>query len=192
MLDVLLLLISAVLVNNLVLAQFLGLCPFIGVTQRTDDSLSMGLATAFVMTLGASVSHALHALVLVPLGLEALKLIVFIFVIATLVSIVEIAIRRLSPVLYQVLGIYLPLITTNCAVLGVVLIGLRDELGFADTVLYSCGAALGFALVMAVFAGLRERLAEHALPAPFRGAPIVLITAGILSLAFMGFQGLGS
>jgi electron transport complex protein RnfA len=192
MLDVLLLLISAVLVNNLVLAQFLGLCPFVGVTQRTDDALSMGLATAFVMTLGAAVSYLLQHYVLVPFGLEALRLIVFIFVIATLVAIVEIVIRQFSPVLHQVLGIYLPLITTNCAVLGVVLISLRDELGFVDTLLYATGAAAGFTLVMAIFAGLRERLAPNRIPAPFRGAPIVLVTAGILSLAFMGFAGIGS
>lgn len=192
MLDVFLLLISAVLVNNLVLVQFLGLCPFVGVTQRSDDAISMGLATAFVMTMGAAVSYVLYTFVLVPLGMASLKLIIFIFVIACLVSLVEIVIRHFAPVLHQVLGIYLPLITTNCAVLGVILIGMRDNLDFAHTVLYAVGAAGGFTLVMAIFAGLRERLAEQRIPAAFRGAPIVLVTAGILSLAFMGFQGLGA
>ncbi len=192
MFDVFLLLISAVLVNNLVLVQFLGLCPFVGVTQRSDDAISMGLATAFVMTMGAAVSYVLYTFVLVPLEMASLKLIVFIFVIASLVSLVEIAIRHVSPVLHQVLGIYLPLITTNCAVLGVILIGMRDDLDFAHTVLYAVGAAAGFTLVMAIFAGLRDRLAEQRIPAAFRGAPIVLVTAGILSLAFMGFQGLGA
>lgn len=191
MADLPLLLISAVLVNNLVLAQFLGLCPFVGVTRRTDDALAMGVATAFVMALGAAISYSLYTWVLLPLDLAALRLILFIFVIASLVTVVELAIRRFSPALHRVLGIYLPLITTNCAVLGVVLIVLRDELDFVRSVLYATAAAVGFTLVMAVFAALRERLIEQRIPAPFRGAPIVLVTAGVLSLAFMGFQGIG-
>jgi len=174
-----------------VLVQFLGLCPFVGVTRRLDDAFAMGLATALVMTLAAAICHLLERLVLVPLALEAFSLIVYIFVIAALVQSVELLIRAVSPLLHQVLGIYLPLITTNCAVLGLVLLARREVLGFFDTLVYAAGVAVGFTLVMTVFAALRERFAESRIPAPFRGAPLVLITAGLLSLAFMGFQGIG-
>jgi len=191
MVDSLLLLVSAVLVNNFVLVQFLGLCPFVGVSRRLDDAIAMGLATALVMTLAAAICHVLDRFVLEPYGLEAFSIIVFIFVVASLVQGVELMIRVVSPLLHQVLGIYLPLITTNCAVLGLVLLGQRAALGFFDALIHATGAAIGFTFVMSVFAALRERFAETRVPAAFRGAPLVLITAGLMSLAFMGFQGIG-
>jgi len=192
MADTLLLFVSAVLVNNFVLAQFLGLCPFVGVSRRLPDAFAMGLATSFVMALAAAICHLLDRYVLVPLGLEIFSIVTFIFVVASLVQLVERVLRATSPLLHEVLGIYLPLITTNCAVLGLVLITQRDGLGFADTVVYAIGAAAGFTLVIAMFAALREQFAHARVPAPFRGSPLVLVTAGILALAFMGFKGVGS
>ena len=189
--DIALLALGAIVVNNFVLTQFLGLCPFVGASRHTGDAISMGLATAFVLTVGAGAGHLVHHHVLVPLGLEYLRIVVFMVIIAALVQFTEIAIRHASPLLHQVLGIYLPLITTNCAVLAVVLLALDDGLSFLETLVFAVGAAAGFALVMALFAALRERLIEERIPLAFRGAPIVLITAGILSLAFMGFGGIG-
>jgi Na+-translocating ferredoxin:NAD+ oxidoreductase subunit A len=192
MTELLLILIGAMLVNNFVLVQFLGLCPFVGVSGRLDNALAMGTATTFVLTLSASVSYLLYHLVLIPLGLEYLRIISFIVVIAALVQLTEIYVRATSPVLYQALGIYLPLITTNCAVLGVALLALNLELGLLATVLYAAGAAAGFTLVLALFAALRERINTARIPQPFAGAPITLITAGLMALGFMGFQGMGS
>jgi electron transport complex protein RnfA len=191
MADTLLLLVGAVLVNNFVLVQFLGLCPFVGVSRRLPDALAMGLATSFVMACAAAVCHLLDRYVLQPRDLGVFSIVVFVFVIAALVQFVERMLRATSPLLHEVLGLYLPLITTNCAVLGLVLLVQRDGLSLADTLVFAVGAAAGFTLVMALFAALRERLAEHRIPAPFRGAPVVLVTAGILALAFMGFQGVG-
>jgi len=182
--------VGALLVNNFVLAQFLGLCPFMGVTAQYRPALAMGLATTFVLTLSAATAHVLHACLLAPLGLEFLRIIVFIVVIASVVQLTERLLRHTSPLLHQVLGIYLPLITTNCAVLGVALLAIAQELTFVRTVVYSIGAAAGFSLVMALFAALRERLAHASVPAPFQGPPIALVTAGILSMAFMGFAGM--
>jgi len=191
MVDTLLLFVSAVLVNNFVLAQFLGLCPFVGVSRRLPDAFAMGLATAFVMALAAVICHLLDRYVLQPYGLEVFSIVVFIFVVAALVQLVERVLRATSPLLHEVLGIYLPLITTNCAVLGLVLLTQRDGLSLASTVIVAVGAAAGFTLVIAMFAALREQFAESRVPAPFRGAPLVLVTAGILALAFMGFKGVG-
>ncbi len=186
-----LILIGALLVNNFVLAQFLGLCPFIGVSGNYDAAVAMGFATTFVLTLAASLSHLAYHWVLVPLDLTYLNVIVFIVIIAAVVQLTEAFLRNLSPLLHQVLGIYLPLITTNCAVLGVALLALSQSLTFVQTLVYSIGAALGFTLVLVLFAALRERLEHARVPRPFRGAPITLISAGILSLAFLGFAGLG-
>ena len=182
--------VGALLVNNFVLAQFLGLCPFLGVTGQYRPAVAMGMATAFVLTLSAATANVLHTYLLAPLGLEFLRIIVFIVVIASMVQLTERVLRSTSPLLHQVLGIYLPLITTNCAVLGVALLAIAQDLTFARTVVYSLGAAAGFSLVMALFAALRERLDHASVPAPFQGAPIALVTAGILSMAFMGFAGL--
>ena len=192
MLDLGLIFVAAVLVNNFVLTQFLGLCPFVGVTGRLDNAIAMGAATAFVLTLSAAVTHLLEHLVLVPLELEYLRVLTFIVIIASLVQLTEITIRAISPLLHQVLGIYLPLITTNCAVLGVALLSLGQGLDFVDTLVYAFGASVGFTLVMVLFAAMREQLVEARLPVAFRGAPIVLLSAGLLSLAFMGFRGIGS
>lgn len=185
-----LILIGALLVNNFVLVQFLGLCPFMGVSSRYPPALAMGLATAFVLTLSAALSHALYHFLLVPLDLVFLRIIVFITVIASVVQFTERVIRSAHPLLYEVLGIYLPLITSNCAVLAVALLAVGQELTFLATLVYSCGAAAGFALVMLLFAALRERLEHASVPAAFRGAPIALVTAGILSLGFVGFAGM--
>ncbi|MEQ8485401.1 MAG: electron transport complex subunit RsxA [Pseudomonadales bacterium] len=188
--ELFLIVVGALLVNNFVLAQFLGLCPFMGVTGQYQPALAMGLATAFVLTTSAAAAHLLHHAVLAPLDLEFLRIIVFIVVIAGVVQLTERVLRANSPLLHQVLGIYLPLITSNCAVLAVALLALGMELGFLQTVTYALGAAGGFSLVMVLFAALRERLDHAPVPGPFRGAPVALISAGILSLAFMGFAGM--
>ena len=188
--DPALILIGALLVNNFVLAQFLGLCPFIGASGNYEGAVAMGLATTFVLTLAAGSSWLLYHGLLVPLGLEYLKIIVFIVVIAGIVQLTELYLASVSPLLNQVLGIYLPLITSNCAVLGVALLALQMRLNFSETLIYSVGAAAGFTLVITLFAAIRERIDHARLPAAFRGAPITLITAGILSLAFMGFSGM--
>ena len=185
-----LILIGALLVNNFVLAQFLGLCPFMGVTRQYQPAVAMGLATAFVLTTAAAASYVLYHAVLAPLSLEYLRIVVFIVVIASVVQLTERVLRASHPLLYEVLGIYLPLITSNCAVLAVALLAVGRDLAFIETVVYAMGAALGFSLVMVLFAALRERLDQAPVPGPFRGVPVALITAGILSLGFMGFAGL--
>ncbi|MCP4934915.1 MAG: electron transport complex subunit RsxA [bacterium] len=186
----LLILLSTVLVNNVVLVKFLGLCPFMGVSNRFAGAIGMGLATTFVLTLSAALSWLLETYFLRPLGLDFLRLVTFILVIAAIVQFTEIAIRRISPILYQVLGVYLPLITTNCAVLGVALLNLNQGHNFTQSLLYGFGSAIGFTLVMVMFAGIRERLELNDVPLAFKGAPIGFITAGMLSMAFMGFSGL--
>ncbi len=185
-----LILVGALLVNNFVLAQFLGLCPFIGASGSYQPAVAMGLATTFVLTLSAAASWLLYHWLLVPLGLEYLKIIVFIVAIAGMVQLTELYLASVSPLLNQVLGIYLPLITSNCAVLGVALLALQMSLTFTETLIYAVGAAAGFTLVMVLFAAIRERMDHARVPAAFRGAPITLVTAGILSLAFMGFAGM--
>lgn len=188
--DYLLLILATALVNNVVLVKFLGLCPFMGVSGKLDSALGMSLATTFVLTLAAVAGWLLEHLVLEPLDLGYLRILSFILVIASVVQFTELAVRWISPALYQVLGIFLPLITTNCAVLGVALLNVQEGHGFLESVLYGLGSALGFSLVMVLFAGLRERLALAQVPAAFAGQPIAFVVAGILSLAFMGFAGL--
>lgn len=190
MTDYLLLILGTALVNNVVLVKFLGLCPFMGVSNKLDTALGMGLATTFVLTLAAIASWLLEHMVLMPLNIGFLRILGFILVIATVVQFTEMVIHKTSPVLYQVLGIFLPLITTNCAVLGVALLNIQEQYSFTESLFFGFGSALGFTLVMVIFAGLRERLALMAVPAMFTGTPIAFITAGILSLAFMGFSGL--
>ncbi|OUD13129.1 electron transport complex subunit RsxA [Thioflexithrix psekupsensis] len=188
--EYLLLLVTTVLINNVVLTKFLGLCPFMGVSNKLDTALSMGLATTFVLTLASIASWLLEHWLLVPLGIEFLRILSFILVIAAVVQFTEMVIHKTSPVLYQVLGIFLPLITTNCAVLGVALLTVQDHLTFLQSTVYGFGSAVGFTLVMVIFAGIRERLAVTNVPFAFSGAPIAFITAGLLSMAFIGFSGL--
>jgi len=185
-----LILIGTVLVNNFVLVQFLGLCPFMGVSKKTDAALGMGLATTFVLTLSSVLSYLIYSYLLEPFGLEYLQTIAFIIAIAAVVGFTEMAIHKTSPVLYQVLGIYLPLITTNCAVLGVALLNVTENNNFIESAFFGFGAAVGFTLVMVLFASLRERIDASDVPTPFKGAPIALITAGLMSMAFMGFGGM--
>lgn len=190
MADYLIIIISTVLVNNFVLVKFLGLCPFMGVSKKTDAALGMGLATTFVMTLSSVLSYLIYTYLLEPFNLEFLQTIGFILAIAAVVGFTEMAIHKTSPALYQVLGIYLPLITTNCAVLGVALLNVGEKNTFLESAFYGFGAAVGFTLVMILFASIRERIEYADVPRPFRGAPIALITAGLMSVAFMGFGGL--
>ncbi|MDD5330767.1 MAG: electron transport complex subunit RsxA [Sulfuricella sp.] len=183
-------LIGTVLVNNIVLVKMLGLCPFMGVSKKLDAAVGMGAATAFVLTLASGLSYLVDHHLLIPNDLGYLRTLSFIVVIAAIVQFTEMFIRKSSPVLYQSLGIYLPLITTNCAVLGVPLLNVQENHNFVDSLLYGLGGAVGFALVLALFAAMRERLEGADIPAPFKGSSIAMITAGLLSLAFMGFAGL--
>ena len=185
-----LILISTVLVNNFVLVKFLGLCPFMGVSRKLETATGMGLATTFVLTLSSICSYLVNAYLLMPLGIEYLRTIAFILVIAVVVQFTEMVMRKTSPMLYQVLGIFLPLITTNCAVLGVALLNTQEQHGFVESGLYGFGAAAGFSLVLVLFAAVRERVAAADVPEPLQGSAIALITAGLMSMAFMGFAGL--
>lgn len=188
--ELFLLLIGTVLVNNFVLAKFLGLCPFMGVSRQLDAAYGMAMATGFVLTLSAGLSYLVHRWLLAPMGLEYLRTLAFILVIASVVQFTELVMRRESPRLYRVLGIYLPLITTNCAVLGVALLNVQARHSLFESLVYGFGAALGFGLVLVLFAAMRERLEAADVPESFRGAPIALVTAGMMALAFMGFAGL--
>ncbi len=188
--EYILIIISAIFVNNVVFAQFLGVCPFLGVSNKVSTSMGMGAAVVFVMTIAALVAYLLQYYVLVPLEIEYMQTIVFILVIAALVQMVEIVLKKVSPALYQALGIFLPLITTNCAVLGVAILLVQKELGLAQSVVYSVSTALGFAIALVIFAGIRERLELFDVPKAMKGVPIALVTAGILAMAFMGFSGL--
>lgn len=188
--EYLILLVTTALVNNVVLVKFLGLCPFMGVSKSVDSALGMGMATTFVITLACGATWMLEHWLLQPLGLGYLRILTFILVIAAVVQFVEMVVKKSSPELYQALGIYLPLITTNCAVLGLALINVQEKSGFVKSLLYGFGSAVGFTLVLLIFAGLRERLALARVPASFAGAPISFVLAGLLSLAFMGFAGL--
>ncbi|MES9860405.1 MAG: electron transport complex subunit RsxA [Candidatus Thiodiazotropha sp. LLP2] len=190
--DYILIILSTALVNNVVLVKFLGLCPLMGVSNKLDSALGMGFATTFVLTLAAFASWLLEHFVLQPLDLGFLRILTFILVIAVVVQFTEMVVRKTSPALYQVLGIFLPLITTNCAVLGVALLNVQQENSFLESLLYGFGSALGFTLVLVMFAGLRERLALANVPQVFSGAPIAYVVAGLMSLAFMGFAGLTS
>ena len=188
--EFLLVLVSTILVNNFVLVQFLGLCPFMGVSNKLEAAMGMSLATTFVLTLSSVLSYLTYAYVLVPLDVAYLKTISFILVIAVTVQFTEMVVRKTSPLLYRVLGIFLPLITTNCAVLGVALQNTAKAHNLFQSTLYGFGAAIGFSLVLILFSAMRERLAVADVPTPFRGAAIGMITAGLMSLAFMGFSGL--
>ena len=188
--DYALLLVGAVLVNNFVLVQFLGLCPFMGVSNKLETAMGMSAATTFVLTLASVCSYLTYNYLLEPLGLTYLRTISFILVIAVVVQFTEIVVRKSSPLLHRVLGVYLPLITTNCAVLGVALLNVQQHLNFIGSAVYGFGAAVGFSLVLILFSAIRERVAAADVPVPFRGSAIALVTAGLMSLAFMGFSGL--
>ncbi len=190
MTEFLLLLISTVLVNNFVLVNFLGLCPFMGVSGKLETAIGMSLATTFVLTLASLCSYLVDHYLLVPLDLLYLRTLSFILVIAVVVQFTEMVVHKTSPTLYRLLGIFLPLITTNCAVLGVALLNVNARHNFINSVVYGFGAAVGFSLVLILFAAMRERLAAADVPVPFKGAAIAMITAGLMSLAFMGFTGL--
>lgn len=197
--EILLIIVSAIFVNNIVLAQFLGICPFLGVSNKLSTATGMSAAVCFVITLATLVTYLLNKFLLVPLNLQFLQTIAFILVIAALVQMVEIVLKKVSPSLYQALGIFLPLITTNCAVLGVAITVVTKEftfgqeahlLGLGEAILYAFATSLGYGLAMVLFSGLREHLALNDVPKPFRGVPIALITVGILAMAFMGFSGI--
>ncbi|QLB45219.1 electron transport complex subunit RsxA [Mannheimia pernigra] len=190
MVDYILLVISTALINNFVLVKFLGLCPFMGVSKKVETAIGMGMATTFVLTVASLSAYLVEAYLLVPLNAQFLRTLVFILVIAVIVQLTEMIVHKTSPTLYRLLGIYLPLITTNCAVLGVALLNVNLANNLVESVLYGFSAAAGFSLVLVFFAALRERLAAADVPLPFQGAAIALITAGLMSLAFMGFTGL--
>ena len=183
--------IAAIFVNNIVLSQFLGICPFLGVSKKISTALGMGFAVMFVMTLSAIVTFLIYYKLLVPNNLTFMITVVLILVIASLVQMVEIILKKVSPPLYQALGIFLPLITTNCAVLGVAILAIQKNFGLLSSVCYGLANAMGFTLAIVLFAGLRERMSRTRLPAAVKGAPIALLTAGLLSMAFMGFAGIG-
>lgn len=182
--------IGAVLVNNVVFVRILGLCPFMGVSKKLETAIGMGAATTFVLTLGAGTSYLIDHYLLVPNDLAYLRTLSFIVVIAAIVQLTELVIQKTSPLLHQVLGIYLPLITTNCAVLGVPLLNIANRHNFLESLIFGAASAIGFSLVMVLFAGIRERVDGADVPAPFRGVAISMVTAGLMSLAFMGFAGL--
>lgn len=188
--SLILIILSTALVNNVVLIQFLGICSFLGVSKQMKASLSLGCAVIFVITLSSAVASLLYTYVLVPLELTYLKTIIFILVIAALVQVVEMFIKKKSPAIYNALGIYLPLITTNCAVLGVALTNVQDELNFIQSVTAGFGTAVGFTIAIVLLAGIRSRIDEEAVPKAFRGAPMVLLSAALMSIAFMGFSGI--
>ena len=188
--EYLLLLIGTVFVNNIVLVKFLGLCPFMGVSRKLETAIGMGLATTFVLTLASVCSYLANTYLLAPLGIEYMRIITFILIIAAVVQFTEMVVHKTSPLLYNVLGIFLPLITTNCAVLGVALLNVQETHSFVESAIYGFGAALGFTLVLVLFAAMRERIDAADVPAPLKGSPVALITAGMMSLAFMGFSGL--
>ena len=190
MTEFLLLLIGTVLVNNFVLVKFLGLCPFMGVSSKLETAMGMSMATTFVLTLASATSYLVETYLLAPLGIGYLRTLAFILVIAVVVQFTEMVVHKTSPTLYRLLGIFLPLITTNCAVLGVALLNLTEQHNFMESLIYGFGAAVGFSLVLVLFAAMRERLAAADVPLPFKGGAIAMITAGLMSLAFMGFAGL--
>ncbi len=184
------LIIIAIFVNNVVLVQFLGICPFLGVSTKVSTAAGMSAAVMFVMTLATIVTYVIQQFVLNKLGLGFLQTVTFILVIASLVQMVELVLKKVSPVLYQALGVFLPLITTNCAILGVAILVIKKDFNLVQGVVYSIATAIGFALALVIFAGIRERLEMYDMPKAMKGAPIALVTAGLLSLAFMGFTGM--
>ncbi|MBR4301581.1 MAG: electron transport complex subunit RsxA [Bacteroidales bacterium] len=188
--EYILIIIGAIFVNNVVLAQFLAICPFLGVSKDVKSSLGMGGAVLFVMLIATLVTYLIQTYVLTPFGLDYLQTICFILVIAGLVQMVEIILKKIAPALYQTLGIFLPLITTNCAVLGVAIMVIQKQMTLLESITYACGIAIGFTLALVIFAGIREQLALNKVPKAMQGVPIALVTAGILAMAFMGFSGL--
>ncbi len=188
--ELLALFISAILINNFVLYYFLGICPFLGVSKKLDSAISMGLAVTFVMTITAVISWMINNWILIPYNIAYLQTVAFILVIASLVQLVEMFIRKMSPPLYQALGIYLPLITTNCAIMGLALLAARKNYGFFEAVIFGTGSGIGFTLAIVLMAGIREQLALADVPEPLKGAGIALIVAGIMALAFTGFSGM--
>ncbi|HAE60906.1 MAG TPA: electron transport complex subunit RsxA [Eubacteriaceae bacterium] len=190
MVELFIILLSAILVNNFVLSRFLGICPFLGVSKQVETAVGMGAAVTFVMVLASAITYVIQYAVLEPFGLGYLQTIAFILVIASLVQFVEMVIQKSSPTLYQALGVYLPLITTNCAVLGVAILNIQEEYNFIETLFHGFGAAVGFTLAIVLFAGIRERLVVSDVPKPLEGFPIALLTASLMSMAFLGFQGL--
>ena len=188
--EYLLILVSTILVNNFVLVKFLGLCPFMGVSKKMDTAIGMGFATTFVLTLASITSYLINTYLLIPLELEYLRTIAFIVTIAAVVGFTELVVNKTSPVMHQSLGIFLPLITTNCAVLGVALLNVGASNSFLQSAVYGFGAAVGFSFVLVLFSGIRERIESADVPKIFQGVPIALITAGLMSMAFMGFIGL--
>ncbi|MCT4562807.1 MAG: electron transport complex subunit RsxA [Maledivibacter sp.] len=184
------LLVSSILVNNFVLSRFLGICPFLGVSKQVETATGMGMAVTFVMTLAGIMTYFVQKLILIPFHIEYLQTIAFILVIASLVQFVEIVLQKMSPTLYQALGVFLPLITTNCAVLGLALLNIQYKFNLIQTIFHSFGAAVGFSLAIVLFAGIREKLEVADVPTPFKGFPIALITASLMSIAFLGFAGL--
>ncbi len=190
MTNLILIIVTTALVNNVVLSQFLGICAFLGVSKKIDTSLSMGAAVTVVITIAAAVTNILYNFVLAPFDLDYLKTIVFILVIAALVQMVEMFLKKTSPAIYQALGIFLPLITTNCAVLGVSLTNVQDGFNFIESVIAGVGTGIGFTIAIVLLASVRERIDESNVPVPFRGAPIVLLSAALMAIAFMGFSGL--
>ena len=183
-------LVSSILVNNFVMSRFLGICPFLGVSKQVETAFGMGMAVTFVMTLAGIFTYFVQMYILNPLGLGYLQIVAFILVIASLVQFVEIVLKKTSPTLYQALGVFLPLITTNCAVLGLALLNIQYEFNLLQTITHSIGAAVGFSLAIVLFAGIREKLEIADVPKPFEGFPIALITASLMSVAFLGFAGL--
>ncbi|MEW9123053.1 MAG: electron transport complex subunit RsxA [Thermotaleaceae bacterium] len=183
-------LVSAILVNNFVLSRFLGICPFLGVSRQVETALGMGMAVTFVMTLASIITYVVQIFILDKLGLGYLQTIAFILIIASLVQFVEMFIQKASPTLYQALGVYLPLITTNCAVLGLTLLNIQFSYNMIETIVNAIGASVGFSLAIVLFAGIRERLEIADVPQVFKGFPVALITAGLMSIAFLGFAGL--
>ena len=188
--NLILLVLAGIFVNNYVLSQFLGICPFLGVSKKLDTAAGMGMAVIFVMSLAAGVAWLVYAFILTPLHIEYLYNIAFILVIASLVQFVEMFLKKAAPALYQALGVFLPLITTNCAVLGVAVLNMQKGYNFIESVLNALGGACGFALAIVLFAGIRERIADNDTPKAFDGYPMALITAGLMSIAFLGFSGL--
>ncbi len=186
----LIILLSTIFINNFVLSKFLGICPFLGVSKKVETAIGMGFAVTFVMALASVMSYFVHYFLLVPLKIEYMQTIAFILVIAALVQLVEMVLQKLVPALYQALGVYLPLITTNCAVLGVAIINITEEYNLIETLVNGIGGAIGFTLSIVLFAGIRERLETAAIPEPLKGFPIALISAGLMAIAFTGFAGL--
>ena len=188
--EMILILIGSALVNNVVLSQFLGLCPFLGVSKKTKTAASMGAAVIFVIMIASAVTFAVHYMVLVPLGMEYMQTIVFILVIAALVQMIEMMLKKVSPAIYSALGVYLPLITTNCAVLGVAITNIQNGSTFGESMMNSLGTSVGFLVAIVIMAGIRERLEGNDIPKAFQGMPIVLITSGLMAIAFCGFAGI--